>query len=340
MYVVSFVPNVRMAKRDAPEAAKINVGDVVLGNYEGYKYQASVERVFESTRYTDSLGREPVSFYLVRWTGYKGKKALSIMRKCELERAASTEKHSRPTEASQEVAVTISVPPEIFDKFEFKLIYELFVLPEKLKTLLVDQEEQIVEQQIPCPGQVTVRQSLQLWSQEQSFPDLTMADCQSFEESLEVFFNANLDNFLYSFEVPYVQGLLADAKVTNTDASHPASDVLGSIYLVRVLSLFPEIFCGVARHSNLSLPGRKTEADFDDILKHSRLFFSLCQFLVGNFQRILGEHDVQLPLGLYYLRRSVKAEALAASVGADGPSGAAAEATSKRKKSNILVKVL
>lgn len=325
-----------MGKREAPEAGKIIEGDVVLGDYEGYRYPATIERVFESMRYTDSLGREPVSFYLVRWTGYKGKKSLSIMRKCEIEKVTNTEKRSRPTQASHEVAVTISVPPEICDKFEFKLIYELFVLPEKLKTLLIDQEELIVEQQIPSPGQMTIRESLQLWSQEQDFPDLTSADCQRFAESIELFFNANLKNFLYSFEVPYIQSLLAGASSNGSSAS----GVLGSVYLVRLLSVFPEIFCGVARHMNLSIPGRRTEVDFESILEHSRVFFSLCQFLVSNFQRILAEDDVQRPSGFYYLERSKRLDAPAASEEAAPGATTTGLVTNqkwKRKKPNNLV---
>lgn len=305
-----------MSKRVRRENLEFSEGESVIGYYQGWPYPATIERIFP----TGSLQKGgPGNLYLLRWTGFSGKKALGLVRQAQLDKNDfSASEKKRALEAARkagdsaalanlsleisQINSNINAPLEVFHKAEFPLIFDLFDLPQKLKSQLIAKEESVMQQEHPIKIEKTVSQILREWIESGTWK---FEDAEKFSKSLVCAFNkVAMTSLLYPFELP--------ARIAK---SSPA-DSLGADELLRLLSLFPEIASTIFSTKSLDrLP---------EILELSKGFNSLCDFLSGNFKSYFS--SVSQDEGIYYLPKETARVPVVAGI------------LGKRKKPNGLAK--
>ena len=306
---------VKKARRDDLE---IFVGDSVIGYHQGWPYAATVERILPYSQLSnDGAAQKPGNFFLLRWTGFSGKKALSIVRGAQIAKndAQNSERRRQLETARRDGDVEvleklfseipqlnsgIRAPLEIYHKSEFSVISEAFQFPAKLRDRLIEIEEGIVAQEPPLKVTIPVSQVIAEWLKATDLSEswkFLPGEADSFAESLTAAFNRlALTSLLYAFELP--------ARIKQS--REPAVSFLGPDALLRLLSIFPEISAAI--HS--ALPADK----FSKILELIKGFNCLCDFLCKNFKRFFPISDSLESAGLYYLPKDVVVKAAVANV--------------------------
>ena len=303
-----------MVKRARRENLEFSEGESVMGYYQGWPYPATIERIFP----VENLQKNgPGNLFLLRWTGFSGKKALGLVRQAQLckndfsasekKRALEAARKAGDTEALAKLSLEISqinstliAPQEVFHKAEFSLISDLFDLPQKLKSRLIEKEESVMHQEHPIKIKMTVSQIIQAWLESWKFES-----AEKFAKAITCAFNkVAMTSLLYPFEVPF-----------RLEKSSPGN-FLGADELLRLLSLFPEIASAIFSTKSLD--------KIPEILELSQGFNSLAEFLTGNFKLFFPAESAEE--GLYYLPKEAPRVPVVAGI------------LGKRKKQNGLVK--
>jgi len=319
----------KRARKEVREDLEFSTGESVLGFHGGWPYPATIENIFPYFRLSDDAQKlEPGNFFLLRWTGFSGKKALGLVRSAQISKndSVSTERRRALESARKDgdleileklyletpqLNSAIRAPPEIFHKQEFSVVSEAFEFPAKLRIRLVEQEERIVAQEPPAKSSISVSQILADWLKANATLGTwkyQVGEAKEFSKSLITAFNRlALTSLLYSFELP--------ARISR---AAPA-DFLGPDELLRLLSLFPEISSAITH----SLTGNQ----FPKILSLVKGFNCLCDFLCKNYKTYFPVSDSEDAAGIYYLPK----DAAASPAPRVFPAG-------KRKQANHLVK--
>ena len=328
-----------MSKRKAAPP-QISIGDAVLGFHQSWPYPATVERIFEAVKMQPETGeRKIANYYLVRWKGFSGKKALGILKSGDVVLADDTNvKKRQALEAARREAEKagaegrakfekifseicgfanerVSVPPDVWDKDEWKFLWDIFRLPEKLRLHLLAEEERVMrEERKETEGVPNVSEVLKRFVEQGSLveeategkrkkskvvsnepgnssADLNRDSREAFAKLISNLFDRHaLKRLLYNFEVPEIL-MKRKSKL---------SDVLTADHLLRLLAVFPEIIAAWARSASLGQPGPATSDKFAQILEFSFRFADLAEFISRNFRAFL-TNDEEPETGAYYL---------------------------------------